>query len=254
MTMIRHWTFLSVGLILLVQDSAGFTGTVATRQGIRSSTATELFGIRQFLKNRIFRRTTNDSTPTETIQSALIKRRTVNNFRSDVTVPSEIVHQAVEAAIYAPNHKLTEPWRFIHLGPETIDAIATLNSSVIAAKDPVKGAKKKARWAAIPGWTVITSCRSDKDDIVLDREDYAATSCAIQNFQLSLYAASVGTKWTSGPITRTPEFAELCGIDLETEHVVGCLWYGYVDGDDGFDGITTPTRRKSVEAVTSWRP
>ena len=25
----------------------------------------------------------------------------------------------MEAAIYAPNHKMTEPWRFILLGPET---------------------------------------------------------------------------------------------------------------------------------------
>merc|ERR1712039_1007093 len=58
-------------------------------------------------------------------------------------------------------------------------------------------------------------------------EDYAATCCAIQNFMLSMWIEGVGTKWTSGDITRTQDFADSCGIDVEAERVVGCIWYGF---------------------------
>ena len=157
------------------------------------------------------------------VSKVLAGRRTVNNFES-TKVDEGVVKAAIGAAILAPNHKMTEPWRFILLGNETISEIAALNAAEIAKKDPIKGTKKKERWQAIPGWCVVTSKKSDGD--LQEREDYAATCCAVQNFMLSLWVEGVGTKWTTGPITRTPEFAKLCGIDQTKEEVVGCIWYG----------------------------
>ena len=145
---------------------------------------------------------------------------------------------------------MTEPWRFIHLGDETISKIAALNAAEIAKKDPIKGEKKKARWEAIPGWCVVTAAKSDGG--LQEREDFAATCCAIQNFMLSLWAEGVGTKWTTGPITRTVEFAELCGVDPGTEEVAGCIWYGFASG--GLESVPLPKRKRSIENVTSTRP
>jgi len=154
------------------------------------------------------------ATETNAVRQALLTRRTVHNF-DKTPVPDSVLNDAIEAAINAPNHKMTEPWRFIKLGKKTISKIAEMNSAEIAKTDAAKAKKKKERWEAIPGWCVVTCKRSD--DKVLEEEDYAATACAIQNFQLSMWADGVGVKWTSGPITRTPEFAELCGINLESE-------------------------------------
>jgi nitroreductase len=182
-----------------------------------------------------------------------MERRTVNDFKT-IKVDQELVNVAIRAAIAAPNHKMTEPWRFILLGDKTISEIAALNAADISKKDPVKGAKKKERWQAIPGWCVVTSAKSrdGKNDALQEREDYAATCCAIQNFMLSLWANGVGTKWTTGPITRTPEFAQLCGIDPSIEEVAGCIWYGIPSTNQ--QDIPVPKRKKSVEDVTSWRP
>lgn len=187
------------------------------------------------------------STP-DIVKETLTSRRTVNNFET-TKVPDNVVESAINAAIYAPCHKMTEPWRFIILGNETISKISSLNAAEIAKKDPAKGEKKKKRWEAIPGWCVVTSAKSDGG--LQEREDYAATCCAIQNFMLSLWSQGVGTKWTTGPITRTPEFAELCAIDLNKEEVAGCIWYGYAANEDS---IPVPKRKKSVEDVTSRRP
>ena len=143
------------------------------------------------------------------VHEALRSRRTVHNFDNDRAVPDDVLHRAVEAATYAPNHKLTEPWRFRRLGGDAIAAIASLNAASIS--DPDKAAKKAKRWADIRNWLVVTS-RITADDELLTREDYAATCCAVQNLQLSFAADNVGTKWTSGDIQRTPEFERICGV------------------------------------------
>ena len=158
------------------------------------------------------------------VHEALRTRRTVHNFDNDRAVPDEVLHRAIEAATYAPNHKLTEPWLFRRLGTDAIEAIAALNAASIA--DPDKAAKKAKRWADIRNWLVVTSRITPGDDL-LTREDYAATCCAVQNLQLSFAADGVGTKWTSGDIQRTPDFERICGVDGDAECVCGVIWYGY---------------------------
>ena len=74
----------------------------------------------------------------------------------------------------------------------------------------------------------------------------------MQNFQLSMFADGVGTKWTSGPITRTEEFAKLCGIDTDNEKFVGCIWYGFASG--GLGSLKSPPRKQSIDDVLSSMP
>jgi len=182
---------------------------------------------------------------TTAIRQALLGRRTVNDF-DKTPVPDKILMNAIEAAIAAPNHKLTEPWRFITLGEKSIGKIAKLNAKAIAKKDPEKAKKKQKRWESIPGWCVVTCQKSD--DPIQEEEDFAAVSCAIQNFSLSMWADGVGVKWTSGPVTRTKEFAEICDIDTDKEKFVGCLWYGFASGGLGSLALS-PKRKKSAKSV-----
>lgn len=134
----------------------------------------------------------------------------------------------------APNHRMTEPWRFISLGPKAIKNVAALSPT------------KESRWSAIPGWMVVTAPKSS--DPLVEKEDYAAVCCAVQNFQLALWANKVGTKWTTGDITRTDAFNSICGIDEEVESVVGCIWYGWAAGEGE---VKEGKRRKSVSDVLS---
>ena len=177
------------------------------------------------------------------VHEALRTRRTVHNFDNARAVPDDVLHRAIEAATYAPNHKMTEPWLFRRLGQDAIAAIASLNAASIS--DPEKAAKKAKRWAEIRNWLVVTS-RITPGDELLTREDYAATCCAVQNMQLSFAADNVGTKWTSGDIQRTPEFERICGVDGDRECVAGVIWYGYAA-----DGATpaAPKRKLGVGEV-----
>lgn len=168
---------------------------------------------------------TPDDLPSPDAVARLIRsRRTVHLFEPE-PVPEAVVLRALDLARWAPNHRLTEPWRFVLLGPETARAVADLNAEMVTERRGASaGEAKRVRWRAIPGWLVVT-CRTS-EDAVREREDYAACCCAVQNLQLYLWSEGVGVKWTTGPVTRTARFYDLLGLDAERERVVGLLWYG----------------------------
>ena len=152
-------------------------------------------------------------------------RRTIELFLQ-TAVPSSLVDEAIEAATWAPNHHVTEPWRFYLLGDETRESCLDLCRDIVNKKKGEKAADfKRQSWSEKPGWLVVTCQRSD--DELLQREDYAACCAAVQNFMLYLWKAGIGCKWTTGDITREARFFDIVGIDETEELVVGLIWYGY---------------------------
>lgn len=156
----------------------------------------------------------------------LLNRRTVHAFDPSRSVADETLDRALAAAVHAPNFRLTEPWRFRLLGPETSRAVAELNASLIERRRGADAARAKLeRWLSVPGWMLLSCVRSD--DPQRQAEDYAACACAAQNFQLALWSEGVGAKWTTGDVTRHESFFRLVSLDPDRELVVGLFWYGY---------------------------
>jgi len=154
-------------------------------------------------------------------------RRTVNFFKMD-KVKDELIHTAIEVARWAPNHKKTEPWHFLILGPSIQKQLKALITDIKA--EGQQGTARAAiydRLDAIPGWLVI-SC-DVSSDMIRQFEDYAACACAAQNMMLYLCQAGVGVKWTTGKVIRDQRFFELLGLDMRYQMIVGLYWYGYPD-------------------------
>jgi nitroreductase len=152
-------------------------------------------------------------------------RRTIELFLQ-TPVPVNLVRAAIEAATWAPNHHVTEPWRFYLLGKKTIEACVELVRDIVTVnRDAKAGAFKAKSWAEKPGWLLVT-CRISSDEI-MQREDFAACAAAVQTFMLYLWKAGVGSKWTTGEITRDPRFFDIVGVDADAEEIVGLIWYGY---------------------------
>jgi len=172
-------------------------------------------------------------------------RRTINLYLQ-TPVPRALVHEAIEAATWAPNHHVTEPWHFYLLGQETVERCLDLCFEIVSATKSEEAADfKREQWSEKPGWVVVT-CRRSADDL-LQREDYAACAAAIQNFMLYLWKAGVGSKWTTGEITRDERFFDILGLDADREFVVGLLWFGYPK-------ITPGQKRKSLRDVLTELP
>lgn len=185
--------------------------------------------------------------PADAAVADLIRgRRSIDLFLPEPADP-KLLLEAVDLARWAPNHRLTEPWRFYLLGPETADAVARCASELDAqVKGERAGQARLARLKSIPGHFVVTSRRSD--DELLDREDYAACCCAVQNLMLYLWQRGVGVKWTTGAITREQRLYDVLGIDSAAERIVGYFWYGYAKV------APTKTRARGVDEIVTRLP
>ncbi|KON89979.1 nitroreductase [Sporosarcina globispora] len=111
------------------------------------------------------------------IQKVITSRRNIKKFKSD-KMDQDLLKSWLQAASMAPNHKMTEPWEVLFVGPETR---AKLNHKTDFGNAPVVLA--------------ILSKHGSSD---LERnENMAAVSCFIQNFMLLAWASGVGTFWSS---------------------------------------------------------
>jgi len=168
----------------------------------------------------------------DTFRNLLMSRRTVEGFDPNHPVGDEVLKRAIECAIAAPNRSGSEPWRFIKVGPKTVEELQTLNARVIMAGGEKVLSRQQSKpllpdvWTEIPGWCVVTS-KTNADDPDTELKDFRSTSCAMQNFMLSMWSEGVGSKWTEGPTQKTQQFADIVGINTDKEKVVGILWYGF---------------------------
>ncbi len=178
--------------------------------------------------------------------AALIRsRRTIYRFEPQLP-PQATILKAIDLARWAPNHRLTEPWRFYLLGRATAEALAQLNAEIVAQRRGEEaGRKKRAHWLSMPGWLVVTSHIAD--DPFVTQENYAACCCAIQNMHLYLWSEGIGMKWGTGKVTRHPRFFDLLGIDPDQEKLVGMFWYGY-------PADIPEKQRKPVEEIVTVLP
>ena len=179
------------------------------------------------------------------LEEVIRGRRTINLFLH-TPVPRALVREAIDAATWAPNHHVTEPWHFYLLGQETVERCLDLCFEIVSARKSEEAAQfKREQWSEKPGWLVVT-CRRSADEL-LQQEDYAACAAAIQNFMLYLWKAGVGSKWTTGEITRDARFFDILGIDADREFVVGLLWFGYPK-------VTPAQKRRELDDVLSQLP
>jgi nitroreductase len=183
------------------------------------------------------------------LYDAIRNRRTIKDFRPD-PVPDAVLERALSAGLWAQNHRLTQPWRFVVLGPETQRALAEAGAdaqlqSLPADIDAATRAKVQAgavqKLMSKPRIVAASSLLSS--DALQRREDYAATCCAIQNIQLAAWAEGLGMQWSTNKQTQQPQTYELLAIDPAAEEIVGFLYFGYPAV------VPAPAQRKPLAEV-----
>jgi nitroreductase len=146
------------------------------------------------------------------VEEAIRTRRTHKAFAPE-PVPPELLDELLELARWAPNHHLTNPWRFRVLGPA---ALARLKD----ATGP-EGASKLDRAPTLVAATVVRS-----EDPVQDEEDLCATACATYAVLLGAHARGLAGYWRTPGILRTPEGRAALDIP-DGEHFVALIHLGW---------------------------
>lgn len=182
---------------------------------------------------------------------AIRSRRTTKSFGT-TPVPREVIEQILDAAGWAPNHKLTQPWTFTVLEGPARMAFASLRRA-LAARDARKtgaheadvfrlGEEAAAKVLRAPT-VILVSCVQRGDEVHRD-EDLVATAAAIQNMLIAATSLGIGTFWSSGPIAYQPEVRELFDLD-PSDKIVGIVQVGYSEDQP------TP-KRPPAAASTRW--
>ncbi|HWF35447.1 MAG TPA: nitroreductase family protein [Solirubrobacteraceae bacterium] len=148
------------------------------------------------------------------LEEAVRTRRTHKVFGSD-PVDRDTLEELFELARWAPNHHLTNPWRFHVLGARTRGALEE------AAEAEKPGSAVKLRRA--PTLVVLAAVRDS--DPSQDRDDLLATAMAGYLVLLGAHARGLASYWRTLAVLDTP--AGRAAISLpEDQEPVGLLHLG----------------------------
>ena len=174
-------------------------------------------------------------------------RRSVPRVRPDA-VPRHLVEELLSAAVTAPNHRLTRPWRFIVLGGRARRAVGEAHLRAALRETPDLAPERQEREASrLERAPVVIACvvRSAPDaDDVMRREDRDAVAAAIQNLLLAADGSGLGAMWRTGVIVDEPEVHDALGLE-PNDVIVAFVYVGWPAGDvpprasghDDLDGI-----------------
>jgi nitroreductase len=145
------------------------------------------------------------------VEDAIRTRRTHKAYGAE-PVPRETLDELFELARWAPNHNLTNPWRFRVLGP---GALARLKEAA--------GPEAAAKLDRAP--TLVAASQVRSGDPVQDEEDLCAAATASYIVLLGAHARGLAGYWRTPAVLRTPEGREALGIG-DDERVIGLLHLG----------------------------
>lgn len=149
------------------------------------------------------------------VLEAIRGRRTHKAFASEPVAP-EILEELLELATWAPNHHLTNPWRFRVLGPAALSRLKDAADGL----DPGSGAKLDRA----PTLVAVSYVRTP-DDAVADEEDLCGTAIAAYLVLLGAHDRGLAGYWRTPAVLRAPEGRAALGIG-DDEHPLGLLHLG----------------------------
>ena len=186
------------------------------------------------------------------VNRAIETRQSIGRVRQD-PVPRELVEKILESAVHAPNHKLTEPWRFhVFIGKgrgEFARARAELARLQARAEGEEEefaaGRISRERKKAFRAPVVIAVISKGGRDEVETLENYAACAAAVQNMQLTAHSLGLATIWRTGTFAYHPYMRDFFELE-ENVKIAAYLYLGYPDMSE------RPRRREPASSKTVW--
>lgn len=137
------------------------------------------------------------------ILSVIKARRSVYpKFFTDQPVDEDQIWKILEAANWAPTHRMTEPWRFIVMQDEKLEELGTFladaykNSTSEKAFNERKFKEKKQK-AVKSGAVIAIIMKRDPEESLPEWEELAATACAVENLWIAASNIGLGGYWSS---------------------------------------------------------
>jgi nitroreductase len=184
------------------------------------------------------------------IPEIIERRRSVKKF-TERAVTREEIETLLDAAVLAPNHRLTRPWRFYVLGPAARYAYGLVLGDRKARKTQDPDAARTLRETiarehrALPCMLAVTIAQNESPEV--REEDYAAAMMGIENLALTAVSLGLGTHIKTGAVMEDPGARAAVGVG-DGERIVAIVNVG--------EPAETPSakQREPAAACTTWRP
>jgi nitroreductase len=165
------------------------------------------------------------------VEEAIRTRRTHKAYGPE-PVDRTTIDELLELARWAPNHHLTNPWRFRVVGPGALGRLKD-------AAGP-EAASKLDRSPTL----IVASATQCGDDPVQDHEDVCATASAVYIVLLAAHARGLAAYWRTPGVLETEAGRQAVGLDAE-ERFLGLIHLGRKRQE-----MAPPEREPPVRYVT----
>jgi nitroreductase len=181
---------------------------------------------------------------------AMQSRRSIKRFAAREVTREEIETLLAHATL-APNHRLTQPWRFYVLGPGARYAYGLALGARKARKleDPAAGAALRetvgAEHRALPAMIAVAVVSHENPETA--EEDYAAAMMAVQNICLTAVTLGLGTHIKTGAIMNDPAARAAVGVP-DSQRIVAVVNVGEPSEE------VPAKKREPAPSLTTWVP
>ena len=178
----------------------------------------------------------------------LKKRRAIRQFLPQ-PVEREKIETLLEAATYAPNDRMREPWHFYVLQGDSLKRFEQVAFNYLQQRFPTKTNLVESSMQAVtktPLIIVVTSAVVEGDDgATLDNK--FAVSSAIMSMWLMAEALGLGMVWRTRGVGLVHDTAlhEFIGA-TDSEQLVGTLCIGYPEEVSSTEKKRTPFSEKTT--------
>jgi nitroreductase len=171
----------------------------------------------------------------------------------------EDIEKLIAAAVEAPNHHETEPWRFFVVSGAARDEMGSVLEEALRRRmrgdDPKRINGLAVAERAKPMRSPVLIVVAVKHDVqerggerIVPVEDLEAAAAGIQNMLLAAQALGLAAQWRTGEGAFDPHLKAWFGLDAADE-IAGIVYLGYRDPDRDVLRV----RQRSWRDKTEWR-
>lgn len=187
--------------------------------------------------------------PRLSVLETITGRRSIPQMKPD-PVPRELISQLLDAAVWTPNHRLTEPWQFFVLEGDAKRRFAELRRDHRRTTLPnpempeVQPALERLYLDTLATPAIIVVTSHVHADPETREEDFWATFGAAYAFMLAAWSVGLGTYFRTGTFRDYQPLRAMLSLP-EDRRIVGMLYVGYP--------ATVPQKRRTPAAAkTVW--
>ncbi|KIL46399.1 nitroreductase family protein [Jeotgalibacillus campisalis] len=163
----------------------------------------------------------NNHTTSSQLSKVIRERRSIKTNYTSEPVQESLIMDILDDAVWAPNHGLREPWRFVFVSSKEKENFI----EKLVQTFPKEMQENRRLYFNQPAAFLIIVMPEDPR-YKQREEDFGAVSCLIQNIQLLAWEKKLGVVWKTNPHIVDPKVRSMLGVK-PGEKIIGFLHLGF---------------------------